>query len=212
MRNLIYASLLVLTSALTIGCGGDDEVDSDEQARRAYLGLDDSIAKSITLGFAGFNAASSANIDAQTAMGTKAGTLTVTGQVDQGSSDNKGMRLNVGMVGYDDGDVVINEDGDTVHIVYDTAADAANQPYLNMSLKNIPTGTLDATLTSNTSMLGVYTLTGDIEGTLTLNLTISGTLMAGPDVGDVLRVPGTTTVTGTATNSDGGVYEIMLTI
>jgi hypothetical protein len=107
---------------------------------------------------------------------------------------------------------VINEDGDTVHIVYDTATDVANQPYLSMSLKNIPTGTLEATLTSNTSMLGVYTLSGDIEGTLTLNLTITGALMAGAAVGEVLRVPGTTIVTGTATNSDGGVYEIMLTI
>jgi len=212
MRNLIYASLLVSSLGLTVGCGGDDEVDSDEQARRAYLGLDDSIAKSITLGFAGFNAASSANIDPQTTMGTVGGTLTVTGQVDQGSSDNKGMRLNIGMVAYDDGDVVINEDGDTVHIVYDTATDIANQPYLSMQLKSIPTGTLEAMLTSNTSMLGVYKLSGDIEGTLTLNLTIAGALMAGPVAGDVLRVPGTTTVTGTATNSDGGVYEIMLTI
>jgi hypothetical protein len=207
MRNLIYASLLVLT----VGCS-DDDVDSDEQARRAYLGLDDSIAKSITLGFQGFNAASSANIDPQMTTGTKAGTLTVSGQVDQGSSANKGMRLNVGMVGYDDGDVPINDDGDTVHIVYDTSTDVLNQPYLNMSLKNIPTGTLDATLTSNTSMMGVYTLSGDIEGTLTLDLTIAGTLMAGATADDVLRVPGTTTVTGTATNSDGGVYNIMLTI
>lgn len=212
MRNLIYSSLLVSSLALTVGCGGDDEVDSDEQARRAYLGLDDSIAKSITLGFAGFNAASNANIDAQTAAGTAGGTITVVGQVDAGSSANKGMRLNVGMVGYDDGDVVINDDGDTVHIVYDTATDVANQPYLNMQLKGIPTGTLDATLTSNTSMLGVYTLTGDIEGTLTLNLTIAGVLMAGTEAGDVLRVPGTTMVTGTATNSDGGVYNIMLTL
>jgi hypothetical protein len=207
MRNLLYASLLVLT----VGCS-DDEIDSDEQARQAYLGLDDSIAKSITLGFQGFNAASSANIDAQMTAGTKAGTLTVTGQVDQGASNNKGMRLNVGMVGYDDGDVVINEDGDTVHIVYDTATDVANQPFLSMQLMNIPTGTLQATLTSNTSMAGVYTLTGDIEGTLTLDLTIAGTLMAGSTAGEVLRVPGTTTVTGTATNSDGGVYDIMLTI
>jgi len=212
MRNLVCASLLVWTTALTVGCGGDDEVDSDEQARRAYLGLDDSIAKSITLGFQGFNAASSANIDAQTTAGTKGGTITVTGKVDQGSSANKGMRLDIGMVGYDDGDVVINEDGDTVHIVYDTATDVANQPHIDMQLKNFPTGTLEATLGSNASMLGVYNLSGDIDGTLTLNLTIAGSLMAGPEAGDVLRVPGTTTVTGTATNSDGGVYMIMLTI
>jgi hypothetical protein len=199
-------------TGLTVGCGGDDEIDSDEQARRAYLGLDASIEKALNLGFAGYNAASSANIPPQMTTGTKAGTLTVTGQVDKGASTNKTMRLSIGMVGYDDGDVVINEDGDTIHIVYDTDADAANQPYLDLKLANVPTGTLTGTLDSNSAMTGVYQLTGDIEGELTINVSISGTLMAGPNAGDVLRVPGTTTVTGTATNSDGGSYEIMLTI
>jgi ethanolamine utilization protein EutQ (cupin superfamily) len=61
-------------------------------------------------------------------------------------------------------------------------------------------------------MLGVYVLSGDLEGELTLNLTISGTTMAGAMAGDVVRVPGTTTITGTATNSDGGVYNINITI
>ncbi len=200
MRNFLASALLVFA----VGCGSDD-VDSDEEARRAYLGLDDSIAKSITLGFQGFNAASSANIDPQMGMGTAGGTLTITGQVDQGSSANKGMRLYVGMVDYDDGDVVINEDGDTIHIVYDTNTDVTMQPYLQMQLKNIPTGTLEGTL------MGVYQLDGDIIGELTLNITFAGTLMAGTG-DDVLRVPGTTTVTGTATNGDGGVYDIMLTL
>jgi hypothetical protein len=36
--------------------------------------------------------------------------------------------------------------------------------------------------------------------------------MAGPNAGDVLRVPGMTMVTGTATNADGGVYDISLTL
>lgn len=206
MRNLIYASCLVFA----VGCGSDDAVDSNEEARRAYLGLDLSIEKSINLGFQGFNLASSANIEAQTTAGAVGGTLTVAGQVDQGSSANKTMRLNIGMVDYDEGDVVINDDGDTIHIVYDTAAEAANQPYLTLKLSNIPTGTLEGSLTSNTNMTGVYLLDGDIKGELTLNLTITGTLMAGATAGSVVRVPGTTTVTGTATNSDGGVYDIEL--
>lgn len=191
-----------------MGCD-DEGVDSNEEARRAYLGLDLSIEKSIELGFQGFNAASSANIDPQATTGAVGGMLTVTGQVDQGSSANKGMRLYIGMVDYDEGDIVINDDGDTIHVVYDTDVDPAKQPYLSMQLKNIPTGTLEGTLTSNTTMTGVYILSGDIAGELTLNLTIAGTLMAGTGT-TVLRVPGTTTVTGTATNSDGGVYDIDL--
>jgi hypothetical protein len=39
---------------------------------------------------------------------------------------------------------------------------------------------------------------------------INGTLMAGTGT-DVLRVPGSTTVVGTATNGDGGTYDIDLT-
>ncbi len=54
-------------------------------------------------------------------------------------------------------------------------------------------------------------MTGDIEGELTLNVTIMGKLMAGAGT-EVLRVPGTTTVKGTATNQDGGVYNIDVTL
>jgi hypothetical protein len=57
----------------------------------------------------------------------------------------------------------------------------------------------------------VYNISGDIEGTLTLNLTINGMLMAGTGT-QVLRVPGSTTVVGTATNQDGGVYDINITL
>lgn len=214
MRNYFgtpLTYLALMTAFVSVGCSDDDAVDSNEEARRAYLGLDDSIAKSITLGFQGFNAASSANIDAQTTSAIAAGMITVTGQVDQGSSANKGMRLKVGMVDYDDGDIVINDDGDTIHIVYNTDSSPDLQPALTMQLKNIPTGTLDGTL------MGVYHLDGDISGDLTLSVTFSGTLMPGD--GDaqggtmpVARVPGSTMVTGTATNVDGGVYEISLTL
>lgn len=209
MQKLICCALIATAAA----CGSDDEIDSDEAARRAYLCLDGSIQKSLTLGFAGFNAASSANIDPQMTTGNEAGTLTVTGQVDQGSSDNKGMRLNIGMVAYNDGPVQWGDDEDeVVEVVFDTAAEPANQPYLNLKLANFPNGTLEGTLTSNTSLEGVYILSGDLAGELTLNLTIMGTTMAGATAGDVVRVPGATTVTGTATNSDGGVYDINITI
>src|SRR5688572_14080386 len=116
MRTIIS---FVLLAVFVTGCDGDD-IDSDEEARRAYLGLDASIAKSITLGFDGFNAASNANIDPQATEGVAAGTLTITGQVDKGASDNKNMRLSVGMVDYSDGPFVIDDDDTTIEIVYDT--------------------------------------------------------------------------------------------
>jgi len=202
---------LVFCAALTslVAACSDDEIDSDEAARRAYLGLDASIGKSITLGFQGFNAASSANIDPQMTTGTPpdgTGTLTITGQVDQGSSANKGMRLRVGMVDYSDGPFVIDDDGNTIVVTYDTATDVTAQPYLSMMLKDIPTGTIEGALT------GVYTLSGDdLSGEITLDLTFNGTMM-GTSQQDVARVPGSTTVTGTATNSDGGVYDVNVTL
>ncbi len=213
MRKLICGPmtyLVLVLSMATMACS-DDGIDSDEEARRAYLALDGSIEKSLNLGFQGFNLASSANIDPQMTAGDDAGTLTVSGQVDQGSSDNKGMRLYVAMVGYDDGPVPYNDDNDTVHIVFDTAADVAAQPYLNLKLSNVPTGTMTGTLDANTNMTGIYNLSGDIEGTLTLVLTINGQLMAGTGT-QVLRVPGTTTIVGTATTQDGGVYDINITL
>jgi len=215
MRKLICGPMtyLVLVLSMAAMACSDDGIDSDEEARRAYLGLDGSIEKSLNLGFQGFNMASSANIAPQMINATEAGTLTVSGQVDQGSSDNKGMRLYIAMVGYDDGNIVVDEDNsdDVIRIVYDTDPDTAKQPYLNLKLNNVPTGTLTGTLDANSTMTGVYKMTGDIEGTLTLNVTINGMLMAGTGT-EVLRVPGSTTVVGTATNQDGGVYDINLTL
>jgi hypothetical protein len=172
---------------------GTDALDSDEEARRAYLALDGSIERSLALGFAGFNAASSANIDPQAAAGGGGGTLTITGQVDQGSSANKGMRLSVGMVAYTDGTVAIDDDVE-VDVTYDT--DPVAQPALELSLKGIPTGTLEGTLA------GTYVMSGDIEGEVDLDLTFAGSLM--PDgAGGTVRAVGTTRVTGTATSGDG---------
>jgi len=176
--------------ALLAACG-NDAVNSAEDAKKAYLSLDPSIDKAIKLGFDGFNAASSANIAPQTANGVKTGTLTVTGQVDQGSSANKGMRLFTNYTGYSDDSLV----------TYQT--DAAALPALNMQLKGIPTGTVDGTLVGN------VTMTGNETGSLALNVTFSGTLQAGSG-STVQRVPGTTHVTGTAT-SKYGTYTIDLT-
>ncbi|MCK6505250.1 hypothetical protein L6R53_17930 [Myxococcota bacterium] len=71
----------------------------------AYLGPDGALIQGMELGFDGFHAASSANIDPQSADGDVSGTLTVTGQVDQGSSDNKGLRLELSLEEYIDGSI-----------------------------------------------------------------------------------------------------------
>ena len=194
------ARLAVMGSC--VAACSNDSVSSDEQAKQAYLGLDPSIGKSITLGFAGFNAASSANISPQTAAGEVGGTLTITGQVDQGQSANKNMRLYVGMAAYTDGLQTV--DDQSVAIAYATNTDSTMQPYLAMKLSNIPTGTVAGTLA------GVYEMTGDLVGEVTLNLAFDGTLEMGPG-GTVVRTVGTTTVTGTATSNDG-TYNVMVTL
>jgi hypothetical protein len=178
MKVLLVAAVLIASAC------GSDSVSSVGDAQNAYLGLDLSIDKAITLGFNGFNSASSANISPQTTTGATAGTLTVTGQVDQGASANKGMRLFTAFVNY----------SDNGEITYNTSS--ASLPALNMMLLNIPTGTLTGTL------VGTVTMTGDEQGELVLNLTFAGQLQAGVG-GIVERKPGTTRITGTATSSAG---------
>jgi hypothetical protein len=167
-------------------------VSSDEQARRAYLGLDGSIGKALALGFKGFNEASSANISPQSAAGDKSGTITITGQVDQGASANKGMRLNEDLVSYSDGDLHL-DGGGTVAITYDTDG---GLPALTLSLKGIPTGTLTG------SLVGDYNMSGDLSGVVHLDLMMAGDLQPTAD-GGTDRKPGTTSVTGTATSGTG---------
>jgi hypothetical protein len=198
-RNQRRVCAFVLASAIAAGCSSND-VDSKDDARRAYLGLDGSIDKAIDLGFAGFNAAMSANIPTEMAAGTTAGTLMVTGQVDQGVSANKQMRLNVAMAGY----------CDVSGLTYDTDASAdggVTLPALAMSLQGIPTGTLSGTL------VGTFRMSGDLSGPVTLNLMFTGELEAKPDGGagdGVVRKPGTTHVTGTAT-SPAGTFAVDVT-
>lgn len=182
-------SWLALGSLANCGSG----VSSDEKARRAYVGLDAAIDKALTLGFQGFNTASSANIAPQTGTGAAGGTLTVTGQVDQGASSNKGMRLEAAMTDYSD-------DG---MLRYATSPPAP--PQLVLSLKMIPTGTLDGALK------GTFGMSGELDGTVTLDLTLTGSLQAAAaDPQKVERRPGTTRIVGTAT-SPAGVYKVDVT-
>jgi len=186
--------ILALAFSLA-GCG--DDVGSEEDARHAYLGLDKAITKAMQLGFQGFNLASSANIDPQSGKGDKAGTITISGQVDQGSSDNKTMSLMVALKDYADNPV---EDYD---VTYNTSSEGL--PALDLKLSNVPTGTVNGTL------VGSFTMTGALEGGVKLNLTIAGELQ--PTAADPMKVerkPGTTKVTGTAT-SDYGEYNVNVT-
>src|SRR5687768_13934921 len=85
--RLLSVVLLASLSATLLGHGEDSALGSVEDARRAYLGLDESIEKTLDLGMLGFNAASSANIPTQNGEGDVSGTITIDGQVDQGASD-----------------------------------------------------------------------------------------------------------------------------
>lgn len=184
------------------GCDGDD-IDSDEEARRAYLGLDYSIEKSLNMGMQGFSEASSANIPPQSGVGDDTGTIDISGQVDQGSSDNKGLRLYVLLDEYSDGPFYIDEDmEDELEITYYTDVD--DQPYLNLKLANIPNGTFTGTL------LGTYEMTGGVEGVADLELTFSGEIEDDGN-GGIQRVLGTTEVTGVARSGDG-TYDVNVTL
>ena len=191
--------LLVLASLLLSACGGSDDasnrpaVKSTADAERAYVGLDASIDKAITLGFDGFNAATSANIAPQTATGDDKGTLTVNGQVDQGASSNKTMHPTWLLATYSD-------DG---QLAYDT--DATALPVLELKLSKVPTGTLDGTLN------GTFKMDGALKGSVTLTLTFTGELeVNADDPTQVERKPGTTHITGTAT-SGGDTYAVDVT-
>jgi hypothetical protein len=190
-RHTLFIALTTLLACTAVACGGDD-VGSDEDAERAYKGLDASIDKAIKLGFDGFNAASNANIPEQTTSGAKSGTLKISGQVDQGASANKTMNLVEEMSAYSDDGALTYSTGGAL-------------PALSMKLSNIPTGTVDGTLD------GTYAMTGDLEADVTVHISFAGELQ--PNAADMTKVErklGTTHITGTATSGDG-VYDIDLT-
>ncbi len=171
----------------SLSCGGDTPT---EVAKTAYLGLDPSIDKALALGFQGLNDALGANIPQETARGDVSGVMSITGQVDQGSSPNGNVRLQESLVGYSD-------DGS---ITYATAT----PPELDMSFKNLPNGTVTGTLN------GTYTMTGALSGTVTLALTISSQVEEAGAPNMIQRVLGTTRVVGTAT-TNGGTYSLDIT-
>ena len=106
MHIVRRTALFALASILPLlACGPRGAVDNEVAARVAYLGLDRGVDRVIDLGFAGFNAANSANIPEQSDVGDVSGTMIVGGQVDQGASANKGMRLGVTLSAYSDGPV-----------------------------------------------------------------------------------------------------------
>ncbi len=198
MRTACSCSTFAVIVLCSLSCGGGNAVSSEQQARLAYLGLDKAVGKSMQLGFDGFNAASSANIAPQSTTGLKSGTLSVTGQVDQGASANKGMRLMVAMSSYSDGDVSV-DGGTAVAITYSTA-DGGALPALGLSLKNIPNGTFTGTL------LGDFQMAGGLSGAVNLDLVIAGELEDG-GMGKVQRKLGSTNVTGKVT-SGTAVFDV----
>jgi hypothetical protein len=182
---------LILAGAMALaGCG--DDVGSEEDAERAYVGLDKSVDKAMQLGFAGFNAASSADIPAQNGTGDKGGTLVIDGKVDQGASDNKTMTLDEKMTDYtDDGAIIYNTLGAL--------------PVIDLKLSKIPDGTITGTLK------GEFTMSGELEGPVTLSLSITGELQ--PTAADPMKIerkPDTTKIVGTAT-SEYGTYDVNVT-
>lgn len=200
MRSLLLSSSMVL--ALSAGCS---TVDSEDEARLAYLGLDQAIERAVQLGFDGYNSASSANIATQQDDGEDTGEMIVTGQVDQGSSANKGMRLGVALVDYSDGPIDDAETEDVEEeyaVVYLTAEDEPLS--LGLQLKDIPDGTMTGTLT------GTVLTDGDIAGEVVLSLTLASDIEPGTDGQEVQRVAGSTQITGTVT-SDAGEYDVDVT-
>lgn len=188
---------LVLASLVLGACGTDTSIDANQQARRAYLALDESVAKSVQLGFDGYNAALDANIPAQTTSGDETGTLKITGQVDRSS---RTMRLYVGMVTYSDGTMLVDPH-DAIAVTYGTdIMDASSQPYLQLVLGDSPGGAFTGTLT------GTYRMTGDLHGNLSVDLSLSGQLEAGPH-GAAESVPGATKVSGTVMCASG-TYDV----
>jgi hypothetical protein len=194
--------LLCTVVIALVGCADEGEgLGSEADARRAYLGLDESVEKALNLGMDGFNAATNANIPTQSDEGEVSGTITIDGQVDQGASDNKGMRLTVALEEYSDG-VVERVDDEDIEIVYDTYPD--DLPDLTLTLRNIPNGTLEGTL------VGTYEMHGDIEGIATLDLMMSGPIEDDGD-GGITRTVGQTHVTGVARSGDYS-FEVDVTI
>jgi hypothetical protein len=110
------------------------------------------------------------------------------------------MRLDLTLVEYADApfdDPMTEDDVEELQVVYDT--DEAALPSLELSLRNVPDGTFTGT------MSGVFLLSGDLDAEATFALALSGGLQ--DSAGEVVREPGTLTITGTVTSADG-TYDV----
>jgi hypothetical protein len=171
------------------------------EAASAYFGLEEAVYRAVDLALVGLNGASSANLPAETGNGDISGTLTVTGHVDQGVSDNKTMNVATAFMVYQDR-LPTAEGGAASGITYDT--DAVSLPMLSILLRNIPNGSFTGSLS------GALHMSGKLNGDVVLVLAINGSVEPVPGMpGKIQRVPGTTYVTGTAT-SDYGTYRLDL--
>jgi hypothetical protein len=186
-RGALSVALLAVLSAQ---CGGVSNADA---ARKAYVGLDRAVDRALSLAFDGLNAATSANIPSQMGNGDVSGTMLVEGQVSQGSSSNREMRLRVTLMNYRD---MVRDNGDggsgsELRLVYDMPMGGAPLTF-DLSIRPpMFTGTLTGTLR----------MTGELEGTVTLNMTMAGQLESMSGMGSrLMRVPGTTRIQGTVTS------------
>lgn len=184
--------LALFLVAAACGCGSGDAPTVNTQAMEAYLGLDSSLDKALNLAFAGMNSAATANIAPETVAGDVKGKLVVMGQVDQGTSSSKTIRVDTLYNGYSD-------DGDTFY-----ATDAAAPPLLALELTRVPYGTLSG------SFLGVFTMSGLLVGPLTVELALDGQLQPAGNAGGIARVMYSTHIHGTAV-SDYGTYAVDFT-
>jgi len=196
--------LALIAATVAIGCTQD--VDSEEKARLAYLGIDRGVERAMQLGFDGFNAASSANIPTQSADGAVSGEMSISGQVDQGSSANKGMRLEMRLTDYADDPVhPVDDNGEETDEEYEIHYDTDSAVAVDFSLRSIPNGTLTGTIG------GTLLMSQDLEGELTLALSLDGKIEEDPDDPSLTRrQSGSTRITGTAT-SEFGDYAVDIT-
>ena len=191
-------ALLVAITALSALSGCSTAITDEEAAERADLGVDPAVELALQLGLDGYNAATSANIPNQDASGAASGSIVVGGQVDQGSSDNKQLRLDVWLNDWSNG---VLDDDDDFDVSYATDAPLL----LDISLRGLPDADLEG------SLIGDVMLDGELDGPLTLELVFDGQTETDPDdPSRIRRVPGSTHVTGTATVGRG-VYDIDLT-
>lgn len=152
------------------------------------------------MAFVGFNAASSANIPPQTAMGDAMGTIVVDGQVSQGMSANREMRLNITLANYQDM-VTDAPDGGTsaaLHLTYDKPEDAGTPLSMSLSLRPNTQPSLTGTIS------GTLRLSGDLQGTVTVFFGITGEIRSMSGMGMRYElVPGSTRIAGSVMSAFG---------